>query len=124
MRLVSEQPVQSVQSRIAFKVAEIFESTGETQDGFAEMVSVSKRAVAYWLAGERIPTVANLVEMARVYGKDVSWFFEIEDQQARDLSAEEAVKAIRAHLDLLEARIADLRDAERELARIRSSLSE
>lgn len=79
--LMNERSVQSVQDRITSKVTEVFTATGKTQEGFAAQINVSKRAVAYWLAGERIPTVANLIEMARIHNKDVSWFFLEEDYE-------------------------------------------
>jgi DNA-binding transcriptional regulator YiaG len=100
---VSEQTVQSVQQLIAEKVNEVFVDADMTQEKFAEWIGVSKRIVAYWLKGERTPTVANLLRMAERHGKEVSWFFlepgqRIENGE-RTVTPEEALAVITELVD-------------------------
>ena len=73
--------MQKLQQSIAAKVAEVLTATGKTQEAFAEWLDVSRRIVGYWLKAERTPSLGSLAKMASFVGRDVAWFFQVENQQ-------------------------------------------
>lgn len=63
------------------KIREARLMAGHTQKEFAQLLGVTQVTVARWETGGRPISLDSLIEVARVTGNELSWFFENQCEQ-------------------------------------------
>lgn len=60
-------------STLGSRLRQARDESGLTRKWVAERLQISVAAISYWERGETMPTLENLIELARIYRKSLDW---------------------------------------------------
>lgn len=91
---------------LSTRIQYLREKNGLTQTALAKMLGISRSAVNGWEMGLSLPSLANIVEMSRIFHVTVDYLLNISDKMLLDISdlGEAEKDAIFRIVDCLKAR--------------------
>ena len=91
---------------LSTRIQYLREKNGLTQTALAKMLGISRSAVNGWEMGLSLPSLANIVEMSRIFHVTVDYLLNISDKMLLDISdlGEAEKDALFRIVDCLKAR--------------------
>ena len=77
------------------RIKKLRKNKGVTQRELAERLGISEQAVSKWEKNLSNPSTKNLLEIAKIFGVSITYFYQSEESQSKKISKESGMSSLR-----------------------------
>ena len=77
------------------RIKKLRKNKGVTQKELAERLGISEQAVSKWEKNLSNPSTKNLLEIAKIFGVSITYFYQSEESQSKKISKESGMSSLR-----------------------------